>query len=90
MCSMAYKCMVTAFMQIREEKMTMFTFRAHDKVTRIILAVTVSCQFNIQAEKESPNTFYNRSYIFSTNSEAQCPLLQICFYELASDLLIHL
>ena len=63
MCSMAYMCMVTAFMQIREEKMTMFTIRAHDKVTRIILAGTVSCVNSIQAEQENGNSLVYGIYV---------------------------
>ena len=92
--------MVMAYMQRRNEKMTMVMPRGYDFVHHFGLYSLLSIQ-SVQARKSIlvdiyflrnavPNTFYNNLYIFSTNSEAQCPLLQICFYELAPDLLIHL
>ena len=48
MCRMAYMYMG---MQSREGKMSMVMPNVHDKVTRIILAGTVSCVNSIQAEQ---------------------------------------
>ena len=86
MCRMAYMCMVTAFIENMQRKMTIVMPRVHENITRIILAGTVSCGSSIYTSRASKlvlvDIFLKKChstihYMYGTNTEAQCPLANI-------------